>query len=211
MQVSQPRLRAALAGPSYPVQFIERLPLRRGGSVTLRPVLPRDAEGLQEFVAGLSDGSRASRFDGCMQSLSAPVARRMAEIDYARQMAFVCTVGHGGQVTIVADGRYVVANDGVSAVFALVVGDAFQGQGLGTRLLDVLTRAALAAQLWRIYGEVLPGNQRMLSLMASCGFDRRLHRQGEERVRLERRLGGAAPGATGRAAAQWADALCRTH
>jgi acetyltransferase len=70
----------------------------------------------------------------------------------------------------VAVARYVVAPDNASCEFAIVVADAWQQRGVGTRLMEALMDAARRRGLTTIFGEVLASNHKMLALVRRLGF-----------------------------------------
>jgi acetyltransferase len=54
--------------------------------------------------------------------------------------------------------------------FALIVGDAWQGQGVGRCLLTALIAEAGRRRLQRLIGHIAIDNRPMLKLARSCGF-----------------------------------------
>ena len=66
--------------------------------------------------------------------------------------------------------RYMLLPDMKTAEFALVVQDSYQGQGLGSRLMQALFDVARAQQLTAIEGIVHGSNSNMLHLMNRLGF-----------------------------------------
>ena len=94
----------------------------------------------------------------------------MTHIDYDRHMAFAVTTVIDGVEQFVGVGRYVVDGATNSADVALVLADAWQGQGLGRRLLDTLLEHARTAGLREAAGVVLATNKAMLRLARSMGF-----------------------------------------
>ena len=57
------------------------------------------------------------------------------------------------------------------AEFAVIIADAWQNHGLGSRLMDTLVRIARAEKLDAICGTILTRNQPMLRLCRKLGFD----------------------------------------
>lgn len=65
--------------------------------------------------------------------------------------------------------------DGSTCEFALVVADAWQGKGLGTRLMNELMHAARLRGFRELNAEVLADNANMLELMDNLGFSTEVH------------------------------------
>ncbi|AVA33956.1 MULTISPECIES: GNAT family N-acetyltransferase [Cupriavidus] len=145
---------------------------RSGARLTLRPARGADQAALRMFVDSLSRESRYFRFltggrvtDEIVQGF---VSHRKA-----RDVALVVTYREAdGAETIVANAEYVVNEEDV-AELAVVVADAWQGQGLGRRLIQRLQQLAGSGQLRGMRGDVLSENRRMLAIMRDCGFSAR--------------------------------------
>ncbi|MBX3613253.1 MAG: GNAT family N-acetyltransferase [Burkholderiaceae bacterium] len=173
----------------YPTTLIDRLSLADGRVVTIRPVLPQDAELAQRFVAGLSLETRYRRFQMGVGMLPPRLLRHLTEIDYAAHLALLAgVVDESGDEIQVADARYVVDADAVpwpdgegDADFALVVADGWQGVGLGSELMRRMARAARSRGLARLHGEVLSTNMPMLDLLRRFGARLRT-RAGDARI-----------------------------
>lgn len=73
----------------YPSALIDRLTLADGRAVTVRPVLPQDADAEQAFTMSLSPVSRRQRFHGAVKLLPDWLLQEMTAIDYQRQVALV--------------------------------------------------------------------------------------------------------------------------
>ena len=83
-------------------------------------------------------------------------------------MALAATTMLGGGETLIGVARYVRENG--DAEFAIVVADAWQGRGIGRRLLAKLIAVARRRGLQRLYGDILRINQPMLQLVQKLGF-----------------------------------------
>lgn len=155
----------------YPSALIDRLVLADGRTVTVRPVLPQDADAEQAFTMALSPVSRRQRFHGAVKLLPDWLLHEMTAIDYQRQVALVAeAVADDGETRLVADARYVLVDDMPgSAEFALAVADDWRGIGLGRGMLERLARHAWRQGLRRLEGAVLVDNAPMLGLLASLG------------------------------------------
>ncbi|HEV8553586.1 MAG TPA: GNAT family N-acetyltransferase [Casimicrobiaceae bacterium] len=94
----------------------------------------------------------------------------MTHIDYDRHMAFAVTTAPDGVEQFVGVARYVVDPAALRAEVAIVVGDAWQGQGLGRRLLATLLEHAQGAGVREAVGIVLATNRAMLRVARAMGF-----------------------------------------
>ena len=86
-------------------------------------------------------------------------------------MALAATTMLGGGETLLGVARYVRDHDNDDAEFAIVIADAWQGRGIGRRLLAKLIEAARRRGVKRLYGEILAINRPMLELARKLGFD----------------------------------------
>jgi len=158
----------------YPTALIDRVQLRDGRSVTIRPVLPQDAALQQAFVQALSPATRYRRFHGPVKELPETTLRYMTEIDYASHLALLATTIDASQREIqVAEARWVRREppDATDvADFALVVADDWQRAGLGALLLSMLADSAAAQGIRRLSGDVLADNESMCRLLKRSGW-----------------------------------------
>ncbi|HET7363574.1 MAG TPA: bifunctional acetate--CoA ligase family protein/GNAT family N-acetyltransferase [Burkholderiales bacterium] len=166
----------------YPVELEQELALADGTRVRIRPIRPEDTDLEQRFFDSLSERSRYQRFMQHMQHLPPYLLARFTQLDYDRELALVAL--HAD--SFIAVGRYAPNPDGETAEFALVVGDAWQGKGLGRALLERLCEAARAAGYRALYGEILNANHDMLDLARRLGFIEEQRAGGE--VTVARRL-----------------------
>src|SRR2546427_1822400 len=155
---------------SYPAHLSRTWTLPSGQSLCVRPVRHDDGELEEAFVRGLSLESAYQRMLSGGTKVTPEWIESMTHIDYDRHMAFAVTTVRDGVEQFVGVGRYVVDGATNSADVALVLADAWQGQGLGRRLLDTLLEHARTAGLREAAGVVLATNKAMLRLARSMGF-----------------------------------------
>lgn len=161
--------REHLAIHPYPEEFEELIALQSGSALLIRPIRPEDAHAEQAFVQALSAQSVQQRFHGAVRELSPAQLERFTQIDYDRELALIaCTPAHGIQVAVA---RYTPTPDPLVAEFAIVIADAWQGQGLGHQLMQRLMLGARRAGYQQLVGRVKADNQAMLALCAALGFD----------------------------------------
>ena len=125
------------------------------------------------FVSGLSEESRFFRFFYRLHELTPAMLARFTQIDYDREVALVAIDEAGAAPVIVGVARYVMSLDQESAEFAVVVADAWHGQGVGRNLMARLVAYAKARGLRRIEGRVLRSNRKMLAFITALGFKSR--------------------------------------
>ena len=144
--------------------------LRDGLRVTVRPVCPRDAGRVQDYVRALAPSSRYDRFLGPVNELSLPELERMTRGD-GRQTTLIAESKIAGARVMVGEARGAVAPDGLSCEVAVSVADAWRGRGLGMLLLQQLECRARGLGARTLVGDVLRANVPMKRLARKAGFD----------------------------------------
>ncbi|WP_454692030.1 GNAT family N-acetyltransferase [Achromobacter aloeverae] len=161
----------------YPSRLVQHRAFADGTPWVIRPIRPEDGEALQDFIRHLSERSRYMRFVSMMRELTPRMLARYTQVDYDREVALVATTevpnpahrGHPHEV-IIGLAHYLRNPDGRGAEYALVLGDDWQGRGLGGQLMRALIEAAREQRLEYIDGLVLATNRPMLTLMQRLGF-----------------------------------------
>jgi acetyltransferase len=154
----------------YPAHLSRTWTLASGQSLFVRPIRHDDGELEEAFVRGLSLESRYQRMLSGGIKVTPEWIDSMTHIDYRRHMAFAVIAERDGVEQFAGVGRYVVDASNSSADIALVVADAWQGKGLGRRLLEMLLEHAASAGIPEATGVVLSTNVAMLRLVRSMGF-----------------------------------------
>ena len=144
--------------------------LRDGSPVRVRPVRPDDKARLLAGLAGLSEASRYRRFMGGTPTLDASQLRYLTEVDQVNHLAWGAVDPRDPAEPGVGVARCVrLSGEPAVAEVAVAVVDAWQGRGLGTLLLGVLSRAAADAGIGTFRGYVLAENQPMMKLLRELG------------------------------------------
>ena len=154
---------------SYPQKYVVTVKLKNGAQVLLRPIKPEDEKRFNEFSMSLSEETMRFRFFQILKELSHGMLTRYCNLDYDREVAIVVELQQGGK-KIIGAGRVIVEPDGKSGEFAVVVGDEWQGLGLGSRLMDYIVTVARDMRLERIFGYVIANNYKMLRMCAKKEF-----------------------------------------
>ena len=151
-------------------QHSDTVRLRNGGSLTVRFVEPRDAEGLQGYFRSLSVRSRYNRFLGAMSELSKSQLDHFIHVGEDERFSVVATMDIDGFETIVGEARYAFHADTGSLEFGLSIDDRWQGHGIGKALLRNLECRAAALGAHRLFGDTLRSNDTMIGLARKSGF-----------------------------------------
>ena len=111
--------------------------LRDGTQANIRPIKADDAPRLIALFDRLSPQTIYHRFLGFRKVLTYEEAKRLAEVDYQKQMALVTTNEQNGCENIIGVARYDVLSSSEPSVAeaSVVIEDEYQGLGLATHLL----------------------------------------------------------------------------
>jgi RimJ/RimL family protein N-acetyltransferase len=152
-----------------------------GTRVLIRPIEPGDKSRLADGLRRLSEETIRRRFLAAKPRFSATELRYLTEVDGKRHAALVGVLA-GDPETLIAVARYVaLPGSPDTAEIAVVVGDPFQGRGLGRRMTELLADEARASGIRRFAATMLADNRAALRLMGT--FARRLERSGHGPVR----------------------------
>jgi acetyltransferase len=174
--------------PLIPEEFDESFQPVIGAAVTIRPLRPDDSAIERDFVSGLSAETRYNRLLGGAVKISDEYIRRLTHLDWTREAAFAAITMLGERESIIGVARYVVDESGEDCEFALVLSDAWQGRGIGRRMLEKLMAIAARRGIKRMHCEVLSTNGSMLALVRKLGFHLEHHPQDATITRATRVL-----------------------
>ncbi|MBN2361567.1 MAG: GNAT family N-acetyltransferase [Deltaproteobacteria bacterium] len=164
----------------YPANLETDRTARSGLALKLRPVKISDEPILKDFFYELSDKSIYRRFISSRKDMPHERLQEFVIIDYTRELVILALVEQDGQEHLVGVGQYGIHEESHTAEVAFVVRDDFQGQGIGTELLQYLTFLARKQGLLGFTAEVLVENRPMLHLFEKMGFD--IDRRSESNV-----------------------------
>jgi acetyltransferase len=166
-EVAEHREHFAIA--SYPKKYVVTRELKNGTKVLLRPIKSEDEGRFNELLKSLSEESMRFRFFALIKEMSHEALTQYCNLDYDREIAIVAELQDGGR-QIIGAVRLIVELGGKSGEFAVLVGDRWQGYGLGSRLVDYIVGIARDLRLERMYGFVISNNYKMLRLCEKKGF-----------------------------------------
>jgi GNAT superfamily N-acetyltransferase len=155
-------------------------PMLDGSEIQIRAIRPDDKERLLEHFHGLSGKSVYLRFMGIRRDLSPDDLKRLTELDFKTHAGLVATLTQDGRERFIGVGRFICGKDPTRAEVAFAILDGFQGRGIGTILLQHLSRIASANGVMEFEADVLGENRQMLEVFAHSGFEQ--HRSLESGV-----------------------------
>lgn len=138
--------------------------------VTIRTITDADAAIEVAFVRGLSDQSRYYRFHGNLKELPPEMLAKFLNPNYPDNMALIATLKSNGGEQQIAVARYSKTEKENAAELAVVVADAWQGRGLGRRIMLELVKLAIQAGFKTLYMSILSENIHMIKLATQIGF-----------------------------------------
>ena len=144
--------------------------LRDGKRVLVRPIQPVDRERLRVGLHQLSPTSRYHRFHAAVSELSTEQLRQLAEVDQVNHLAWIALDPALPGEPAVGVARCIrLPTEPHTAEVAVTVLDAYQGRGLGTLLLGVLSQAAAAHDIRTYRAYVEEDNDAMLRIFRDLG------------------------------------------
>ena len=156
---------------TYPEELEHSDTLRDGTEIFFRPVKPTDEASLSEMLYSLSAESVQRRYMTQTMAFPHKDVQQLTNIDYRQNLTIVGTVPGVSGEQIVAVAQYFLDPKTQAAEVAFLVQDEWQQKGMGTLLLDYLTRIARQCGVKRFYAKVLPTNKPMLTIFHNSGYN----------------------------------------
>ncbi len=156
-------------GP-YPEEDESHMVSVDGRRIFIRPVKPEDAPLFTALFKVLSPTTIYHRFFGVLKELKPEMLACFTQIDYDREIALVAIDEDSEIERMLGVARIIGDPDGKTGEFAVLVGDAWQGQGIGSNLLDKCLLIAKGQGFKTVHGIVLKENRNMLALGKKLGF-----------------------------------------
>jgi acetyltransferase len=153
----------------FPKKYVTQWRLKDGTPVVLRPIKPEDETVFSKLFKSFSEETMRFRFFQIIKDVTHETLTRHCNIDYDREMAIVAEM-QGEKKGIIGAVRLILEPGRKSGEFAVVVGDEWQGQGLGSKLLDYIIEIGKDMTLETIYGYVISENVKMIHLCTKRGF-----------------------------------------
>jgi len=163
------------------------VPCRLGGLIEIRPGGPADADAIRSFITGLSPRTQYLRFFAGVAPPGSALLRGLTGTGNGADIVVAtCRSPASGEP---ASGEQIVGHamaadgtdpDGTPAVnIGLVVADGSQRRGVGSALMRLLLARAFARGARIAVMDVLPGNARVLAMIAGHWPGARRERTGD--------------------------------
>ncbi len=159
---------AELAIRPYPSAWAHEVTLKDGARVLLRPIRPTDFKAMSAFAAQIAPEDLRTRFFAARRHFSTEALRRLVQIDYDREMAFVALSTPEEDLLGVA--HLATDADHEEAEFDVLVRSDLHGRGLGWALMSALLAYARAEGIERLNGTMLSTNSVMIQMCRELGF-----------------------------------------
>lgn len=151
----------------YPHEYERVLTLDDGRTVSVRPIVPDDAELLQAEFDAADPETLYRRFMTPSPKLPTSRFRYLATVDYVYRFALVVFSPDGEGVAVA---RYEGHPTKPDAEVAVVVKPEWRQVGLASRLFAMLDERAAQAGVSRLNAVYLAENDAAAALMATSGF-----------------------------------------
>lgn len=174
-------------------EWLADWPLEGGLLVRFRHVRPEDQPFITEAIRTASRETLLHRFFSPIRSVSPDQLRRMLAIDRTNQTCVVGVVQTPDGTRLICGARYVRIPRPHAAEVALTVHDDFQSRGLGTFLLQLLARLAMADGIHWFEADVMNSNRKMLNLFTKLAPDHTRSRRMGDVTHLEFAVARVAP------------------
>jgi len=155
----------------YPSQYEMTATTEGGLELYIRPIRPEDEPLMVDLFHDLSSQTIYYRFFSPIKSMSHKMLVQLTQIDYYRDMALVAIDNSREKERILGVGRIMTRPGGTDPEFAVLVGDPWQGKGVGLLLMEKLIAIAKERGLESLMGLVLGTNRNMLNLARKLGFE----------------------------------------
>jgi acetyltransferase len=169
----------------YPREYEKTVDLESGLNVLMRPIRPEDEQMEDELFRTFSEETQRFRFFGPLKNITHEMLIRFTQIDYDREIAVIAELTEQGRKKMLGVVRVIADPYNQTAEFAIVVGDPWQKQGLGTHMMEHVLIISKERGIKKMYAYTLPDNTAMLHLFEKFKFT--INRQ-EDMYKVELQL-----------------------
>ncbi len=149
-----------------PRAAVERVILRDGSTVMIRPLAAGDTAAITSWFAGLGAETRYARFFAWLERLDDRTQSELARVDHFDHEAIAAVAPDG---TTVGIARYIRTREARAAEVAVAVADDWRGQGIAGMLLERVAASARAVGIERLTAICLATNHTVIRLLSRLG------------------------------------------
>ncbi|MCG8532150.1 MAG: GNAT family N-acetyltransferase, partial [Desulfovibrionales bacterium] len=154
----------------YPADIETRAEFKDGLSVHFRAIKPSDEDMMRRLFYRFSDRAIYYRYFSPIKTMPHSKMQAYVNVDYRDVLSVVGLVGEPGHQTIIAEARIAKYPDKPHVDIAFVVDEAYQGHGIATHLLRMLSRLAKKRGAVLMTADVLSSNRAMLKVFEKGEF-----------------------------------------
>jgi acetyltransferase len=169
----------------YPEKYISLWKLRDGRTVILRPIKPEDEPLWLEMFYNFSQESLHFRLFQTIVQPAHEYSARYCNIDYDRELAIVAEIEEDGKRKMLGVVRLNQAPSEKTGEISFIITDTWQGQGLGSKMVDYMIEISKDKKLETINAIMLPDNYRAIKLLREMGFTIESMDDGTQRATLD--------------------------
>ncbi len=155
----------------YPQELEIKIPLTDGTALFYRPIKPTDNSMLRDMLYACSERSIAFRFFKPLKEFPHRFIQEFTHVDYTKDMAIVGLVQDTGGEHIIGVGGYFFNPATNRAEVSFIVQDDWHSKGIGSHLLDILTKIAKERGITGFEASVLVSNHSMLAVFYNSGYN----------------------------------------
>ena len=156
---------------NYPIDSEKEVRQVGAKQILLRPVRPNDDDKLSFFFYSLSETTIYKRYLHVVNRFTSKTVSELVNVDYDEEMSLVLVVHERGfEPQIQGIAQYFKEGEDGFAETAFLIADAWQGQGLGSAMMDRLIEFAKEKGVKGFTATLQGGNHSMLKLFHKTGF-----------------------------------------
>lgn len=154
----------------YPREYETTIQTKNGKQVLLRPIRPEDEPLEREMFRTFSNDTQRFRFFAPIKEWTHEMLIRYTQTDYDREIAIIGEVTEEGHKKMVGVSRLIADPYNETAEFAIVIGDPWQRQGLGSMMSEYVIDIAKRRGIKKIIAYTLEDNMVMQHLFEKLKF-----------------------------------------
>jgi RimJ/RimL family protein N-acetyltransferase len=150
------------------LKWQRHLVLGDGWRISVRPIRPDDEFMIRDLLVHVTKEDLRLRFFDSIKEFSHQFIAKLAELDYARAMAFVAIDEASSEIL----GVVWLYTDAVheTGEYAILLRSDLKGRGLGWALMQLIIEYGKSEGLKQIAGQILQENSVMLKMCRELGF-----------------------------------------